>query len=345
MTTFQSRGLPCDSKNSYVDDVVARRVGRRASTRADVPLWVYRCQFCSAWHLTKQDNGPENNVFSEQSHYDSIIAIPGSGTYWERLNDLSHEDASEVLQALLAGLKAERKELPLDQDTIISDMITDVGIRLHRTNRIVKRKQFYGAVKTILGQESLDQLKAEIARVLDAETIHSNCQSQARYADERAARIEGRHAGNDQRSDLWVYPCGYCNGWHLTVRRRARHWHVSNDLSLIDDCADLLGDDYFWHRLVDMPRDDLEYYLRSATRRMVNANRRPEPSEQVRLGRLIRRLRDEIDLIYNKLRSDMPSIRILAPIFGEEALIPVLQLVREMEAMSRENFKLRATRK
>lgn len=43
----------CTSKNRYTDEFTARAMGQCQEERHGLPLWLYRCDLCRGWHLTK----------------------------------------------------------------------------------------------------------------------------------------------------------------------------------------------------------------------------------------------------------------------------------------------------
>lgn len=52
----------CTSKNRYSDELAARAMGQRQALRQGIQLWVYHCNLCNGWHLTRCDNGDRMNV-------------------------------------------------------------------------------------------------------------------------------------------------------------------------------------------------------------------------------------------------------------------------------------------
>lgn len=49
----------CKSKNRYADIFTAIAMGVTRSEDEGIPLYTYRCEVCSGWHLTK-DRRPMN---------------------------------------------------------------------------------------------------------------------------------------------------------------------------------------------------------------------------------------------------------------------------------------------
>lgn len=59
-----------------------------------------------------------------------------------------------------------------------------------------------------------------------------NCKMKDRFTDEPQARaaalfaIENPRNGDKPRTQLWVYRCDHCSGWHMTSRRHDHRWLV-----------------------------------------------------------------------------------------------------------------------
>lgn len=48
----------CRKKNRYTDELQARAAAMLSIAERNVPkLWIYRCQHCHGWHLTRNWNG------------------------------------------------------------------------------------------------------------------------------------------------------------------------------------------------------------------------------------------------------------------------------------------------
>lgn len=53
-------------------------------------------------------------------------------------------------------------------------------------------------------------------------TIKRSCENKRRYADDVAARGAGQYLSEANSVKLYIYPCPYCKGWHLTSKRQYR---------------------------------------------------------------------------------------------------------------------------
>lgn len=50
--------------------------------------------------------------------------------------------------------------------------------------------------------------------------LEKGCLNKTRLADEATARATAMHMlerGFIKRTKAWVYPCGFCRGWHITT--------------------------------------------------------------------------------------------------------------------------------
>lgn len=52
----------CEGKRRLADEASARAIGMADAERNGVKLYIYRCRFCSGWHLTRRNNGEKSAV-------------------------------------------------------------------------------------------------------------------------------------------------------------------------------------------------------------------------------------------------------------------------------------------
>lgn len=52
----------CERKHRHPDEFVARAAGQARQEQSGVKLYVYLCEICRGWHLTKNWNGPQSAV-------------------------------------------------------------------------------------------------------------------------------------------------------------------------------------------------------------------------------------------------------------------------------------------
>jgi hypothetical protein len=326
--------LPCASKVAYSSAAAAAAVGERASAERSVSLWTYHCNHCFNWHLTRQDQGSDFAVSAPHTAPDDFVDLPGEGPFWWRIEQLSIEDAFDTLKLLAKNLAAEQGRLSAksgnvtSRQKLLSDLSKKVAIEMHFKNQSVQRKEFLYAVRTILGEEAETELRIEVAKVVHSQTYHADggCESMIRYVDELESRVEGRVLIKQAGGDLWVFPCAYCKGWHTTTKQRSDHWHVRTKVDSADNYVDLLGDRWFWHRIIDMPQVDLERQLKEAIHRVKNQLDQSEGLEHCRLVALSRMLKLEI-MSYTTKRTDLPTRKVLVSMYGEEAFERIKSLL------------------
>lgn len=168
---------------------------------------------------------------------------------------------------------------------------------------------------------------------MEPPNITHSCTIRNRYDTEFMARMAGRRRFEDGAGDLWVYPCGYCGGWHLTSTPRVPHWHVNARTPALQAYGEITGDGLFWERLSEMPFVEAEQLLR-LTRANVLATIKACEGENVGiLQAFISRLNDEIHLLSQS--EDKKRIwRAIEMLFGPDA-VPAVRI--ELERMRAED--------
>lgn len=53
--TIDAGYKPCFSKAAYPSEKVAGDILAKRQAKSSVPLRIYRCDICTAWHLTKRE--------------------------------------------------------------------------------------------------------------------------------------------------------------------------------------------------------------------------------------------------------------------------------------------------
>lgn len=169
--------------------------------------------------------------------------------------------------------------------------------------------------------------------VLEQGFAPSGCLTKVSYESELEAREVGAYCMTQRPDDLYVYPCAYCQGWHLTRKARAAYWHVATPTANLDDYADLLADEHFWKRLVDMPHLQAEAILRRKKQWVHEAYEDSWHPERQRIQLLIGRLKDEIHLVSRDANKDQWKTAI-KNVVGAEALEAVLVEIARIRAES-----------
>ncbi|CAG9183784.1 hypothetical protein [Cupriavidus pampae] len=59
------RAKQCSSKQRFADELSAKAWGATRQQATGTPLWVYRCNQCRGYHLTRSDNGPGASVMAD----------------------------------------------------------------------------------------------------------------------------------------------------------------------------------------------------------------------------------------------------------------------------------------
>lgn len=63
--THAQRAKQCTTKQRFADEAAAKAWGATRQSRTGTPLWVYRCDQCRGYHLTRSDNGPAASVMAD----------------------------------------------------------------------------------------------------------------------------------------------------------------------------------------------------------------------------------------------------------------------------------------
>lgn len=317
--TLKPLELACANKVSYGDDATARMAGRKASRERGVELWLYRCPDCKSVHLTKQQNIPEQHVFAPFSALEDFIVVSSDETFWENLNKDKPKDRHARLQEVANKINDLKKVASNRHRETLDDLGRVVADELHLLRNTVEHKRWFDCVKQVYGEEGLTQFQVEMAKHLQRDDIQGKCEEQARYPDEFTCRKAGREKAVSVGKNLWVYPCSYCFGWHITEKERAEYWHVNTPKSEFDDYADLLEDKYFWNRLVDMPKSESEAILRRTLYKCMKSKNSSTGHTQVRYRHLCKRLKSELHVMYYLPHSGWPSKEIFITAFGEDS--------------------------
>lgn len=62
--TQAQREKQCTGKQRFAEETTARAMGISRHERTGIALWVYACNQCRGYHLTRSDNGPDANVMA-----------------------------------------------------------------------------------------------------------------------------------------------------------------------------------------------------------------------------------------------------------------------------------------
>lgn len=290
----------CDTKNAYGDEYSARVVGRAASKQRGVMLWVYKCHECAAWHLTKQAQGREYCVHAPKSVVADFVDLQGYNTVWEKLNDLPVNERAAELKTIVERINNEKKKASSHREHTLCELGRIVNQELRIADAVSERREWHDAVKACFGEEVLSRYQEAVAKYEHSKTLHVPCNTVEFFPDELSARDAGFTIVEEQNRDVWVYPCGQCQGWHLTEKKRAHHWHAETSYEDLDDYADLLQTTHFWNRLVDMPVLEAEALLRETNYRISQIHQLGAHGEQMRISNLLARLKSELKHLENR---------------------------------------------
>ena len=321
----------CAQKVPYGDEATARIVGRGASSTRRVPLWVYNCPYCTSWHLTKQEGTREANVFAPMSTLQDFMPVANDESLWETLSGMPVLEAVRLLRSVSRRISGESLRASKSRQITLLALRRQVEDELYVKSRCLTRKQWVDSIQALFGQDGSDRFREAIEERSSREASHLDCSTVHRYPDEVACRQAGQSQSAADGQVRWVYPCGYCGGWHLTTRARDSYWEVSTPLDELDDYADLLADKHFWLRLVDMNRDDAETMLRRTTYRVLQQHQHATGGTQLRCARLLARLRSETHLVHSS-SSDHPPKAMIGSLFGDDAVELVWATVNALRA-------------
>jgi hypothetical protein len=154
----------CRAKEQYASELDARTFGREHSSKRNVELYVYKCPYCTTWHLTSKARAEYWNVNAEFVELDDYEDILGDKLFWHRLQDMPLVEALDIVKKTLRKVKQTLSAVgpKLQNDPDVRRWIQlknrleeeQVFMRFLCDNNVWRR-----AVKMLYGEEGYEKVK------------------------------------------------------------------------------------------------------------------------------------------------------------------------------------------
>jgi hypothetical protein len=148
----------CGHKNRYETERLARAIGREFAAERDVSLYIYRCAFCTGWHLTKKERVAYWNVNADVADSDEYTDITGDPLFWHRLFEMPHKEAEAALRKLHRDVVLMSRSATGEEGYRLSSLLSRLKDEIHLISQVANNGRWTDSIRRVFGQEGLDKV-------------------------------------------------------------------------------------------------------------------------------------------------------------------------------------------
>lgn len=161
----------CRAKHRHATEVSARVSGKARMDQGSEPLFIYRCAYCSGWHLTKKERAPYWSAATPMAEVDDYADLLGDPHFWDRLVGMPYIEAEPLLRVARRTFTTKSQHEP--GDFRLTALVRRLKEELHQLNEQDSKTRWHSAIRNVFGEEGIALVSAEMRRLVAlSEAIH-----------------------------------------------------------------------------------------------------------------------------------------------------------------------------